>query len=801
MDKEQLIKVKIIKEATADEDRASFSTLPRLTSRNAKQTIWEKISKTCLYLLVFLAPLFFLPLTIAPVEINKQVFAGVLAIGGFICFLIYLLKERKVIYPKSLISLAVLILAAVWGLSALFSSAKTVSIWGNFVQPDSLASLLIYCLVFFLAAVNLRKENTRSLGIVFFIGLALTTIGGLAGILWPRLLGAGFNTIGSLLNFAVFEAFGLVMVVAALFGDSEIKRKTRVLLSLLGLLIVFQLILLNYSFIWWILIAALLVLAAYEFINANKLNIGLIILAGCFLFFILISPVLPSWVQLPVEIRPSFSSSWTVFKDSLNFKQLFLGNGPATFGYSYALHRPLALNQTDFWSFRFNQGFSFLLTVLTTTGILGILAILFLVLGFVWPLRKKQFSPPSFIVAAGVGFLFAAWLFAPLSFTQALFIFMGLGLLTALTDSIKEIPIAGLKKFSVFAIFILCMVLVMGSFWGLSAAGKKYAGAIYYAKGLSSINSQGNLDKGISQLDRARQLDPDSDQYFRALSQALFAKVGELAKQNASSGSAESGQAEIQNTIAATIQTAKQAAIINDNDYLNWDNLGSIYEGLIPLAADAVNLAEESYLKAIKLDPRNPQEPINLARSLVSASDIYGTKDASLKQEKLNKAKDYLESALKLKADYAPAHFLAAAISLREGKIEEAIGKLELAKQSALSDAGLAFQLGLLYYQNNQYDKAQAELERTININADYSNARYFLGLVYDQKGQKQKAIEQFERIEKLNPDNQEIKKILVNLRDGQPALKGVVPPAQPPVERVETPVPENGKEDKLKKP
>lgn len=770
---------------------------------------WLKLGKLFLHLLVFLLPLFFLPLTIAPVEINKQVFAGVLVLAGFISYLIFSLQERKIIYPKSLIGLAVLILAVIWGISAIFSEVKIASFWGNLIQPDSLASLLIYGVVFFLAAVFLRKKNLRSLGIAFFTGLSLTTIVGLLGVLRPHLLGAGFNTVGTLLDLAIFEAFGLLMIIAILFNAAEIKPGAKILLSLSGLLIIFQLILLNYSFIWLILMAAILLLAAYEFINTVKLNVRLIILVGGLLLFVLAGPFLASFIQLPTEIRPSLSSTWAIFKDSLNFKQLFLGNGPATFGYSWLLHRPLELNQTDLWSFRFNQGFSFLATILATTGVLGVLAVLFLIFSFIRQLIKKRVDPPIFIISLGLIFLLLAWLFAPLSFTQAFFIFMGLGLITALFDStssdgsnpsqaadagpasggVKEISFVRFKKSLIFAVFIFYAVLIIGSFWGLFIAGKKYIGAIYYAKGSVSANSQNNLDGAISQLDRARRLDPGADQYFRMLSQVLLAKANKLAEKNAPAGSAQTGQSEIQDTITAAIGMAKQAAVINGNDSLNWNNLGSVYEGLIPVAMDAANLAEENYLKAMRLNPKNPQEPVNLARSLVRAADIYGTGNADLKQEKLNKAKSYLEASLKLKNDYAAARFLEAAISLREGKTNEAIGKLESIKKSAPLDAGLAFQLGLLYYQNNQLDKAQREFEWAISINSNYSNARYFLGLIYDRFDKKSAALEQFKKIAQLNPDNQEVKRIIDNLASGETALGEIVPPAQLPLERTEAPL------------
>ncbi|PIR71468.1 MAG: hypothetical protein COU43_02535, partial [Candidatus Nealsonbacteria bacterium CG10_big_fil_rev_8_21_14_0_10_37_25] len=71
---------------------------------------------------------------------------------------------------------------------------------------------------------------------------------------------------------------------------------------------------------------------------------------------------------------------------------------------------------------------------------------------------------------------------------------------------------------------------------------------------------------------------------------------------------------------------------------------------------------------------------------------------------------------------------------------------------------------------------------RAILLDPNYSNARYFLGLIYDREENKKEAILQFERIEQFNPENQEVKKILANLRAERPALEGIVP-GQPPVE------------------
>ena len=83
-------------------------------------------------------------------------------------------------------------------------------------------------------------------------------------------------------------------------------------------------------------------------------------------------------------------------------------------------------------------------------------------------------------------------------------------------------------------------------------------------------------------------------------------------------------------------------------------------------------------------------------------------------------------------------------------------------------------------------------LERAISINNNYSNARYFLGLVYDRQKRTGDAIGQFEKIAELNPGNEEVKRILANLRSGKGALSGIAPPAKAPDKRNEPPISES---------
>jgi len=743
---------------------------------------WEKVARTCLYLMIFLVPLFFLPLTRAPLEINKQVLAIILVLIAFFCYLIYSLKKRVIAYPRSLLSLGILLFLITFLLSTIFSRVFWVSFFGNLSQPDSFLIFLIYGAAFFLMTVLFKKGDLKKIGFCFFISLALVTIFGLFQALgkfilpWSFAQQKGFNPIGPIFGWGIFLGFGLVTVISLL--AFELSKISKFLLSLLGLLIVLIFAFLNYPMLWWGLVLTMILIIVCNFaLTQTRIELPTVILIIS-LFCILISQFLPFSFNLPLEIRPNLSSTLIVAKETLLSKRLLVGSGPATFLYNFTLFRPIELNQTAFWSVRFDQGFSFLTTFLTTNGLFGILAAFFLLFVFLFVFLRESLENRNFlIIGPGLFFLIVNLFFYPASFVHLLFIFLVFGFLSV--EQTKEIKIGNgqAKKIRALAnliglIFLIALNLVL-----LYLVCQKYVAAIYYQKGVESPS----LDRSLSYLNKAVILDPQSDLYLRTLSQGLLLKVNEFLVQN--------NQIQIQNHIALSIDSGQKATKLNRVDSLNWLNLASIYENISPIVQRADFFAEENYLKGQKLDPKNPQIFVDLARLFIISTDL--SQEANLKQEKLNKAKGLLEKSLALKSDYAPAHFQIAMISVREGKIKEAINKLEAMKLTLPFDTGLAFQLGLLYYNNKDFEKAQVEFERAIGLNENYSNARYFLGLILDQKGKKQAAIEQFERIEKLNPENQEVKKILANLKASRQALEGIVPPAQLPEERIKAPVSE----------
>lgn len=832
MNKENPIKIKISREPERKEELVSQFQNEELSGRksvsqnNFKERFFSdpfgKIARMCLYFLVFVIPIFFLPFTVAPLQINKQILIIILVLIAFICYLIRSIYLRQIIYPKSLLSLSVLTVWAIVGISAILSKSLWIGIFGDFVQVDGFLCFSIYALIFFLATVFLKKEDLFKIGFYFFLGLILALIFGLLQIFgkfilpWDFSKQTNFNSVGSLFDWGIFIVFGLTMIIVVL-TTLKLSRNFKIILSLVALLIFIALVILNFKLLWIGLALTMFLLALIKFMDRRKIILPLILIIIS-IFLVLVGSRLPSLINVPAEARPNLSSTLSTdgkvfvgnfaLKQILSVtKQILLGSGPATFSYDFARFRPQIVNQTVFWQAKFNQGFSFLFTLLATIGIAGALVFLFLIFSFVrYSLKLLSFSsllssPPdgegreelkreeknSLVIIIGLSFLIICLFIYPASFTQLFFIFLGFGLLMLELESIKTFEIdfykgnkwQRIREIVIFLIAILLLSFVLFMFYLVI---QKYSAAVYYRKGFISQT----LDKSLANFNKAAKLDSQSDQYLRTLSQALILKSGEITQTSvlAPQEKIQDLRNQLQNTIVSAMNNGRQAVALNPLDASNWSNLANIYEKIIP-TKDADIFAEQNYKKAMELEPQNPQGPVDLARVLIISAD---QKNAGW-EEKLKMAKNNLEQSIKLKSDYAPAHFLMAQLYIKEGDLIKAIGKVEEIKRMNPGDAGLALQLGILFQRNNQIEQAQSEFERAVALNENYSNARYFLGLIYDQKNQKEKAIEQFEKIKKFNPDNQEIKKILSNLKSGKSALEGIVPPAQPPAERAETPL------------
>jgi hypothetical protein len=400
------------------------------------------------------------------------------------------------------------------------------------------------------------------------------------------------------------------------------------------------------------------------------------------------------FLNLPLEILPNTETTlrigWQTLQEGV--KNFFLGSGPATFAYQYTLYRPQILNLTDFWSARFSQGRSFLTTLLTTSGFLGVLSAFLLFLVFIsqgikkiWQALREEkdtFSCSLFVLTL---YFFLFWFFYPGHFVLNFSLFVFLGLWTALfSKTIKEIHLTGHP----LKVFILVLILVIGlifSFFGLWQVSQRYWANLLYLKGLSL--EQTNLDEGINKMNQAVRLEAQ-DVYLRGLAEAWLLKARQILENKTITP--EEKIVFLQQAIQTAIDSARLAKEKNPRESFNWLELGLVYENIMPLIEGAEKLAVENYQKALQFDPQNPEIYFQIGKvywlksqaiknQLESLKEqIEKEKDKKKKEELkkelndkqnlnesyLSEAKKALEKAVNLKANYQPAQELLRELSI-----------------------------------------------------------------------------------------------------------------------------------------
>jgi len=511
-----------------------------------------------------------------------------------------------------------------------------------------------------------------------------------------------------------------------------------------------------------------------------------LLISSIFFFFF---PIIPKGFPiLPPEISLSFQAEIYILKKAFSesFKNLFLGTGPSTFVFSYSKYRSPLLNRTIFWGTRFQRGFSTLLDSFLTKGILEGFSLLLFYLFLIFLVFKnlsKQRENLNLKLALGsslVGSIFFSFLY-PLNFTLLFSFWSLVSLFLILTEESKISFDFSLPARSIILnlLFALSLIFAFGTVFFQT---KIYLGEFYYLKSQREYQ-KGKIDGAIQFLKKATRLNPYSDAYFRDLSQLFLAKANLISQDNSLNPQEKARLANL--AIVEGADAINKAIEILPFNVANWNVRGFFYRNLIGIEkADQISLS--SYQKAIELEPNSPYPFGEKARVyILTAQNLAKLGKEKEKKEKLELAIKNLEEALKLKPDYATAHYLMAVAYDQLGKLDLAISKLEETKKIVPRDFGVAFQLGLLYWRKGEIDKAKKEFERTLSLNSNYQNAKYMLGLVLDSKGEKEKAKEIFEELSVQNPENQELKRILENLEKGLPALEGITT-SQPPIQ--ETP-------------
>jgi len=767
----------------------------------------DSLSFGIVVVVVALLPIFFIPVLGLSLDIAKLALLQVGVVAALLFWLIARLRDGQLSIPKSAILGAVFLVPVVMFVSALFSGAIKVSMLGFSGEIGTMLSFLIFGLLLLLSA--LFFQDTKRVLIAY---VALFVVGGVVALLevvhfifgpevfsWGVFTGPTSNLIGKWNDMSIF--FGFIAILSLISLQLlAVRGKIRAVLYAGLVASLFFLVVTNFVLSWVLVGVFALIVFVYalsfgrkksETGDGNHIPLTPLLVGIVALLFLLPGNFIASTVneQLgisQIEVRPSWSATLDLAKETIKADPV-LGVGPNRFSQDWLLHKPEGVNSTLFWNTDFNFGIGLIPSFAVTTGILGVLAWLLLLISFLYfggkallmarsdALMKYAVSS-SFLSA--LYFWIVAFFYVPNVVNVALaFILTGIfiGLLVK-EGTVKKWEVSFLKDprlgfISVLVIIVLIIVSVVGEYFFT----QRFLAVTSFRGGVIALNN-GDVNTAERKITGSLNL-YEHDVYYRALSDIQISQMGNILSQG--SANQDLVRSQFQTALGNAISSARGATAFDENNYLNWVSLGRVYEAVVPLGIEgAYDNADASYHKALELNPRGPSMYLVLARSELSNGNTTG-------------AKEYITQALTLKENYTEALFLLSQIEAQAGNIKGAIAQAERASIIAPNDIGVFFQLGFLRYSDKDYRGAISALERAVQLNPVYSNAKYFLGLSYDRVGRTSDAVAQFEDIKLLNPGNKEVEQILANLRAGLDPFSNVVPPQEPPEERDELPVEE----------
>lgn len=764
---------------------------PLTTDTLTKEDVLDRIVLWIALALVFLLPVFFIPIGNLSVFFSKSFLLSISALAMALLWLIACIKKGEFQIPRTWLFVVGAGILAIFLISAFLSPALRASLIGVGSEIGTFFSLTtLFFLLFFSSLLFQSKKRMLLLYTALagsFLAVALFQIVRLFG--GPTIASFGFfnsttsNLIGRWNELAIFFGMAIVWAFVSLGMFSSHKRLRWFLYCLL-IVSLFFVTLINFTPVWVVLGGFALLMFVYSFSFRKDLghfsgeNQGLIptislILLGLSIAALFSTATIGNFVSSKFHIehfeaRPTLETTFAIFRQTINDHPVF-GVGPNRFTNQWLLLKPDGVNTSPFWNVDFAFGISTIATFAVTSGIAGLLAwaiflmwILSIGLRTFFAFANDRLA--HYLVVSSFLLSLYLWIFTLIyvpsnALVGLTFLITGawIGLLTSL-GVYKQFYFSFSKNpqrnfISVLALLVLSIGVITAGY----IVWQKFDAAVLFEESSASF-AAGDVSAASVKMERAAELG-DHALYYRSLADIDIARLGVI--MSGKNLSIDEARSQFQTALSSAIDNARQAIVYDPTDYLNMVSLARVYQSVVPLGiTGAYENSRRAYEEALKYNPKSPLLELDIAR-------------LSLAQGDRGEARTHISRALAMKNNYTDAIFLLSRIEADEGKITDAIASAEIASLISPNDTGLFFHLGLLRYTNKDYQGAISALERAVLLQSNYANAKYFLGLSYEQVGKIADAIIQFQDIEKTNPGNADVKKILSNMRAGKRPFAG----------------------------
>ncbi len=661
--------------------------------------IFDKLSFWSLFSVIVLLPVFCLPFTNIPIETSK---GFLLVLGLVLCLVFWTLarfSDGRITFPKSWLFVSGLGIILAFLISSLFSSNSYVSLFGTMLDVGSFYFILLGFVLMLMSSVIFRdqiKAKIVLLGII--LSSAFVLIFQFAHIFVPKILALGIlsdktsNVLGSWNALGFFSGFACLMFLFVI-EFFPISQKRKIVLAIFTLFALLLMVFVNFSLIWVFVGISSLIIFVYKISTTFHAKeegekkhfpiVSFVVVIVSLLFFVsgpILGGIIPSRFQISnTEISPTLGTTMAITKNVL-MKNPIVGIGPNRFGEAWAMYKPVAINNTQFWSVSFDSGSGLLPTLTATTGILGILSwLVFLLLLLVIGTRSAFSSIKNGTNSEMTTFfLLSVYLFVSAFFyaTGTVMFLLALafaGIFIGLysMNLNKEISFSFFedRRKSFFTILLLLVVVILSVAVSFKYV-ERFISVSYFGKALSAQTesaAEAYINKAISLY--------SNDLYLRTYSQIYLIKLNSLAGKTTDLSDAE--KADLQTSFDMAVNGAQMAAGYNPSSYLNFQLLGSVLQSVGSLGVkDANGKAIVAYQKASSLNPSNPGLKLAIAT-------------LSFAEGKIQDAKDYANAAISLKPDYIDAFLTLSQISKSEGDNAKALSYAKTALSFSPADKNL----------------------------------------------------------------------------------------------------------------
>lgn len=608
----------------------------------------EKLSLALLGLTFLLYPLLFTNLTTEFYVLPKQALLGGVTLLLLVFWAIRMIAEKSVRVRKTPFDLPLIL----FGAALIASSAFAVNRIDSFLSTVP----LLFAIVLYFITVNFVRERKEVyfLFTAFFLGASLVAVNSLLSyfkiyvIPFEYTHSQVFSPLGSQLEQAIYLAIALVTSSYLAFPDFKniLARKRRIELKDLG-----------------------------------GIATRIILLSGLVTTIItLVTVQKPAILPYHIGFQTAFAA---ISQDAGRIIQSFLfGGGFGTYINVFTRFKASVINlDPSLWSLTFLRSSSFILELLATTGMVGLLSFGFIALGVIK--RRANFWPLVFALVL--------MLLLPFSFVTQVLFFLVLSLLAiheGLTSNRYhdvELALVTLQK-GIFSttnrepkgfsrilpfVFALLIFALVGA--ALFFSTRYVIANTLFQKSFVAV-AKNNGTEAYNHQSRAISLVPYSDAYQRSFSQTNLALANSLSSNTPKTASpAAQTQQTILTLVQQSINAGRTAVSVSPQTALNWQNLSSIYRSLIGFGKNADSFAILAAQQATALDPNNPQQHVNLG-GLYYQLGLW------------DRAEEQFRVAISLKPDFANAYYNLAHTFEQKGNIEEALKQLDIVKTLVRND-------------------------------------------------------------------------------------------------------------------